>query len=60
MALPVRSKFRFTANQKKILFELFIKGERTGNKVSPEEADISIRQQLPPTEYVKPQQIRHD
>ena len=57
-ALPVRSKFRFSFQQKDILYTCFMNGEKTGNKVSPEEAASIIREKLSPKDYVTVQQIR--
>ena len=57
-AIPVRSNFRFSHTQKVILYNLFMDGEKTGNKVSSEDAASIIRQRLTTEEYVKPQQIK--
>ena len=56
-ALPVRSNFRFSLEQKNILYKCFMDGEKTGNKMSPEEAEHIIREQLTPNGYVTSQQI---
>ena len=37
-AIPSRSNFRFSFEQKEILYKLFMDGEKTGNKVSPDSA----------------------
>ena len=57
-AIPVRRNFRFSYTQKQILYNLFMDGEKTGNKVSSEDAANIIRQRLTTSEYVKPQQIK--
>jgi hypothetical protein len=57
-ALPVRSNFRFSQYQKKILYKLFLTGEETGRKVSPEDAEMEIRKQLDVSQYVTSQQIK--
>ena len=36
-ALPVRSNFRYSHNQKKLLYDIFIEGELSGKKKSLEE-----------------------
>ena len=46
-ALPVRSNFRYSEDQKKILYGLFIKGQKSKKKVTPEEAVAEIRKKLP-------------
>ena len=57
-ALPVRSNFRFSSKQKKILFKYFIDGEESGKKFSPEQVHLLLRKDLPIDEYVTSQQIR--
>jgi len=57
-ALPVRSTFRYTKAQKKILYDIFINGEKTNKKMSAEQAELVIRQQLKPDEYVTAKQIK--
>ena len=37
-ALPVKLTFHFKGNQKSLLFKLFVNGENTGSKVSPDAA----------------------
>ena len=57
-ALPVRSNFRFSLEQKNILYKCFTDGEKTGNKVSPEEMEHITQEQLTPNDYVTSQQIQ--
>ena len=44
-ALPVRRNFQYSEDQKKILYGLFIKGQKS-KKVTPEEANAEIRKKL--------------
>ncbi|XP_065670094.1 uncharacterized protein LOC136088903 isoform X2 [Hydra vulgaris] len=57
-ALPVRSSFRFSNQQKELLHKYFIRGEESGNKMSPEQVHMQLRRELPPDQYVTSQQIR--
>nr|XP_047145817.1 uncharacterized protein LOC124818777 [Hydra vulgaris] len=57
-ALPVRSSFRFSNQQKELLYKYFIRGEESGNKISPEQVHMQLRRELPPDQYVTSQQIR--
>ena len=57
-ALPKRSNFRYSFKQKSLLYNIFMDGQKTGKKKSPEEAEICIRKELRPHEYVSSQQIR--
>ena len=57
-ALPVRSKFRFTYIQKKLLYGYFIEGEKTGKKMSLEQVEKLLRKALNPDQYVTVQQIK--
>ncbi|XP_065681689.1 uncharacterized protein LOC136095279 [Hydra vulgaris] len=57
-ALPVRSSFRFSNQQKELLYKYFIRGEESGNKMSPEQVHMQLRRELPPDQYVTSQQIR--
>ena len=41
-----------------MLFELFMQGEESGKKVSPEQANLMLRKKLEPDEYVTNQQVR--
>ena len=47
--------FRFKEPQKRILFQLFMEGENSGKKVTPEMAAQEIRQQLNRDYSVTPQ-----
>ena len=53
--LSMQKNFRFKDPQKRILLELFIEGENSGKKVSPEIAAQEIRQQLNRDYYITPQ-----
>ena len=55
--LPVRKNFRFSENQKKILYTVFMDGEVYGKKMSPEQVHLELRKVLSPSEYVSSQQI---
>ena len=55
---PIRSKFRFTYIQKKLLYGYFIEGEKTGKKMSPEQVEKLLRKALNPDQYVTVQQIK--
>ena len=57
-ALPRCFNFRYTLKQKSLLFKIFMDGEISGKKKSPEEAEKIIRKDLKPEEYVTSQQIR--
>ena len=57
-ALPVRKTFRFAEKQKKLLMEIFMKGEDSGQKISPNQVHQDLRKKLTPSEYVASQQIR--
>ena len=57
-ALHERRKFRFDKEQLCILIKLFNDGERTGRKVTPEQAEREIRKRLSTNQYVTAQQIR--
>ena len=57
-AIPKRSNFRFSFEQKTILYKCFKDGEKTGNKVSPEEADAMIRKKLTRKDFLDPLQIK--
>ena len=57
-ALPVRKNFRFSEKQKKILHKVFMNGEVSGKKISPEQLHLELRKVLTPSEYVSSQQIR--
>ena len=57
-ALPQRLNFRYSYEQKLILYDIFMKGVTTGMKKSPEEVEIMIRKFLKPHQYVTAAQIR--
>ena len=57
-ALPVRKNFRFSEKQKKILYKVFMDGEVSGKKMSPEQVHLELSKVLTPIEYVSSQQIR--
>ena len=57
-ALPTRSTFRYSMRQKDILYKLFMEGEVSGKKFSPEQVYLLIRKELQVSEYVTTQQIR--
>ena len=57
-ALPIRSKFRFSKQQKSLLYGYFIDGEESGKKMSPEQVHLLLRKDLSPDQYVTSQQIR--
>ena len=57
-ALPKRSNFRYTVEQKKFLYDLFMEGEKTGKKKSPEEVENLVRGHFSSEKYVTVSQIR--
>ena len=56
--LPVRSNFQYSEDQKNILYGLFIKGQKSKIKVTPEKAVAEIRKKLPVDQFVKPKQVK--
>ena len=58
LALPVRSTFRLSNQQKALLYRYFIRGEESGDKTSPEQVHMLLRKELPPDQFVTSQQIR--
>ena len=44
--LPVRERTRFTANRRKLLYDIFIQEEESWKKISPQEAHLQIRKSL--------------
>ena len=58
LVLLVRKAFRFTEKQKKLLMEICLKGEDSGQKISPDQVHQDLRKKLTPNEYVTSQQIR--
>ena len=57
-ALPVRSKFRFNDRQKRILYDLYMQGEKSNKKVTPEQAVQVIRKNLKVEDFVTSQQVK--
>ena len=57
-AYQCEKNFSFKEHQKRILLKLFMKGENSGKKVTPEMAAQEIRQQLNRDDYVTPQQVK--
>ena len=57
-ALPKRSNFRYSHKQKLLLYNIFMEGERSGKKKSPDEAERIVRAHLSPDMFVTAQQIR--
>ena len=58
-ALPVRSTFRYTNQQKSLLRRYFMEGEISGKKMSPEQVHMKMRKDLTPDQYVTSNQIRY-
>ena len=56
--LPHRVSFRYTYEQKIILYNIFMEGEKTNKKKSAEETELIIRKKLKPHQYVTSTQIR--
>ena len=57
-ALPTRSSFRYSTNQKKILYELFMQGEKNNKKLTPEQVQQEIRKKLSIEEFVTSRQVK--
>ena len=57
-ALPQRHTFRYTYEQKKVLYDIFVDGLKTGNKMSPEQAKKVVRKTLKVNLWVECSQIR--
>ena len=55
--LPLRKQFWYTKNQKKLFFEIFMAGEESGKKMSPEQVHHKLKKKLSPSKYVTSQQI---
>ena len=49
---------QYSEDQKNILYVLFIKGQKSKKKVTPEEAVAEIRKKLPVDQFVKPKQVK--
>ena len=54
---PVKKETKFSQKQRTMLYELFMPGQESGKKVSPEQAHLMLRKKLEPDEYVTSQQI---
>ena len=57
-ALPVRSTFRYSYKQKKILYEYFMQGEVNGKKMSADQVEKLSRKQLTISEYITSKHIK--
>ena len=57
-ALQVRSTFCFKGSQKSFLLKLFLNGEKTGSKVSPDTAYQEMWKYFQPEDYCTSTQIR--
>ena len=56
--LPTRSSFRYSAKQKKVLYELFMQGERNNKKLTPEQVQQEICKKLAVDEFVTAKQVK--
>lgn len=58
-AIPQVKSFRYSYEQKKFLYDIFMDGQKTGKKSSPEEVEQRVRQHFSSTkDYVTAKQIR--
>lgn len=57
-ALPVRSTFRYTYKQKKLLYDFFMEGEISGKKMRADQVEKLSRKKLEVEEYVTAKQIK--
>ena len=58
-AIPTVSTFRYSYPQKKFLYDIFMDGQISGKKSSPDEVELSVRQHFTSTkDYVTSRQIR--
>ena len=57
-ALPVRSNFRYSYEQKKFLYDSFKEGEISGKNMSPELVHLKMRKDFSTSQYVTVQQIK--
>ena len=57
-ALPVRSTFRYSLKQKKVLCEYFIKGEANGKKMTGSQVAKLTRSSFTTSEYLTENQIK--
>ena len=54
----MRSTFHFKGNQKSLLFKLFMNGENTGSKVSPDAGHQEMWKYFQPEDYFTSKQIK--
>ena len=54
--LSLRNNSRFSEKQKKILYKVFMHGEVSGKKMSPEQVHLELRKVLTPSENVSSQE----
>ena len=57
-ALPKKSNFRYSYEQKKLLYDYFIEGEKSGKKYTPEQVEQLVRSKLGRNQYVQAKQIK--
>ena len=58
-AIPTIATFRYSFDQKKFLYDIFMTGQETGKKKSPEEVELLVRKNFAsPKDYVTKSQIR--
>ena len=58
-AIPRVKTFRYSYEQKKFLYDIFMEGETSGKKINPDEAELRVRQHFLSTkDYVTSKQIR--
>ena len=57
-ALPVRSNFHYSYEQKKFFCDSFKEGEISVKKMSPEQVHLKMRKDFSPSQYVTVQQIK--
>ena len=58
-AIPKINYFRYSFDQKKFLYDIFMEGQRTGKKKSPEEVGVIMRRHFKSSkDYVTKSQIR--
>ena len=58
-AIPTVETFRYSYEQKKFLYDIFMNGQETGKKKSPEEVELLARNHFAsPKDYVTKSQIR--
>ena len=57
-ALPVRSTFRYSLKQKKVLYDYFMQGEENGKKMSADQVAQLSRNKFITSEYLTAKQIK--